>query len=360
MQGYVARMGASETINFTGSLNTGDIGSADNVTIAVSGTDKIGFNLVSNPYPSAIDFASTASGLTRTNLVPTIWYRSGGTFPTFNWTTDVGANLGQRYIPAMQAFWIQVASGNTTGTLEFSNPTRIHESQSFYKTQSTTNVFRIELSRDSLIDEAVVSFFQGAQDDLDSYDSEKMFSPQNNYPQIYTLTSNASKVIINGFPELNGNEERIIPLGFLSNISGDFTLQATNINDFNYDYSVYLEDIQLNVIQNLRQTNTYTFNSGVVNDTNRFRLHFGNITTNLSSSENTPAIIYAIKDAIYVNNSSENNGYMELFDMNGRKLFNQKAIKGLNKIQINVSEGIYLVYFKNDNQVVTQKIMIHK
>ncbi|NTW34049.1 MAG: hypothetical protein HGB12_15775, partial [Bacteroidetes bacterium] len=62
-------------VNFIGSLNTGTVGSADNLTRTGTGSFA-GYNLVGNPYPSAIDWGSendTTLGLTKMNLEPTIW-----------------------------------------------------------------------------------------------------------------------------------------------------------------------------------------------------------------------------------------------------------------------------------------------
>jgi hypothetical protein len=350
------------TVNFAGSLNTSTMGSTSNLSRSTNGIYD-GYNLVGNPYPSAIDLGTSSAhpGITMTNIDSTIWYRSGGNFSTYNWKTGTGSGspIGQSIIPAMQAFWVHVAIG-TIGGLELTNTSRVHSSQAFYKKSLESNVFRIEVSRDTMRDEAVVGFYKNAQEVYEGCDSKKMFSTEDDYPQIYTLTTDNTEVTINGFAELVANEERIVPLGFLTNVAGTHTLQATNLSDFDPTISVYLEDVQQNVLKDLRQNSSYTFTSGAVNNANRFRLHFGNIAANISNTAaNTSILIYAVNNTVYVNTPETGKVIIEIYDMQGKKIMSQQSVEGLNKLQPNVSGGIYIVKVQTSGNVLTKKVIIN-
>jgi len=349
------------TADFSGNLHDGPIGDLDNVTRTITGIYD-GYNLVSNPYPSAIDLGNSTTptpGLVMTNLEPTIWYRTNGNFATYNWTSGTGQNTGQQIIPAMQAFWVRVASGNTTGTYNIDNQSRLHSSQAFYKKADDQNIFRIEVSNNSLTDEAVVTFNQDAQPGYENFDSEKMLTTDDNVPQIFTLTSDNMQVAINGEPELGIGEEKIIPLGFITNIAGTFTLNASNLTTFQPGVDVYLEDALSGTIIDLRQTNSYTFSSAIVNNADRFRLHFGSITTNIVSENIATAVAYSFDNTIYVNTPSDNCS-IELYDMLGNLIINKLSVKGLNILQTGVSKGVYIVKIINGSKVSTEKIMIQK
>jgi hypothetical protein len=136
------------------------------------------------------------------------------------------------------------------------------------------NIFRIEIRRDTWVDEAVFAFFTQALDSYDPYDSEKMFAVDDNYPETYTLTTDNVICAINSETNLTMDEEKVIPLGFLTYVSGTFTFVATNISGFDPTISVYLEDVQENVSQDLKINNMYTFSSGVADNATRFRLHY--------------------------------------------------------------------------------------
>jgi hypothetical protein len=361
LQGYVARLGATSTIDFTGtSLNTGSIGSVGNLTRSIVSVYD-GFNLVSNPYPSAINFDNAGVGLTRTNIDNTIWFRNGGNFCTYNWLSAVGVPVTTtQYVPAMQSFWVWVPSG-TNGTLQVTNAARTHSTQAFYKT-NTDNIFRMDLTNGNLTDQAVVAFFQDAVNNYDAYDSKKMFSPENDYPQIATITPDYSVVVINGQSVIGGTEERVIPMEIKTNVSGSFTLNANNIGDFNSSVSVYLEDAEMGILQDLRQNPNYTFTSGISDNTTRFKLHFGTLTTTSVSNltANSAITIYEYNNAVYVNTHEAGAGLIEIYDMLGEKILSQQSVKGLNVLQPKVVNGIYIVKVLTDGKSVTQKVILSK
>jgi hypothetical protein len=72
-----------------------------------SNEDERGWNLVSNPFISTINW-DAASGWTRTNIEN--WYqtlREDGTYQGYNHDTDAGFNSGSRFIAPFQGFWVK-------------------------------------------------------------------------------------------------------------------------------------------------------------------------------------------------------------------------------------------------------------
>jgi len=345
------------TVAFTGAaLNSGAIGTSSNLTRAAAGS-FMGYNLVYNPYPSAINWGSNTtptSGLTQTNLETTIWYRSAGNFATYNWQGAVGNNGGQQYIPAMQAFWVRVASG-TQGGLQLANTTRVHNSQTFYKT-AEPNVFRMNVTDGINTDEVVVGFYADAMNTYENYDSEKMFYTDEDVPQAYTLTSDIIQAAINGQPELVPNEERIIPVGFSTPVAGTFTFTATNLNDFDANVSVYLEDLQ-GTTQDLRQNSSYTFTSGVVNTASRFNIHFINSITGIPAINSDAITIYTSDNTVYINNPVVN-GSIEVYDVLGKLIVSKQTEKGLNTLTLDLNTGVYMIKAISGNQIISKRVFI--
>jgi hypothetical protein len=354
--GYVARLGATETIHFSGtSINNGNF--SHNLTGTPSTTYE-GFNLICNPYPSAINIENCVASASVEN---TMWYRSAGNFSTYNWLshTGQGTPVGQQYVPAMQAFWVHLAAGQTTGTLDMSLASRVHNSQPFYK-KTSTNVFRMEAHRSTFSDEMVVGFFPAALDTYEGYDSQKMFSTDVNYPQVYSLTSDNFNVAINGESLLAASEDRVVAVGFKTGIAGQHSLVATNLADFDPSISVYLEDTQLSILQDLRSNNTYSFSSGITDDITRFKLHFGTLTTTSISNlaSNSAVTIYENNNSIYVNTHDAGAGLIEIYDMLGKQIMSQQLVKGLNVLQPKVVNGIYIVKVLTDGKSITQKVTL--
>lgn len=343
------------TASFSGTANTGVIGATDNLSFTIG--VYAGYNLVCNPYPSAIDWGSMASptpGLIQTNLETSIWYRSSGTYATYNWTTGIGANGGQQYIPAMQAFWV-CTSGSTCG-LQLSNSTRLHSGQPFYKETNENNILRMLISDGQNTDEAVIAFFADAGTGDDAFDSKKMLVSDEDIPQLFSLTSENTAVAINGQNEIFAGDERAIPLAYNTAIAGTYTLQASNIEDFDQFINVYLEDVQLNYIQDLRLNEIYSFASGEGNYSSRFILHFGSMLSGIDTENENIPFVYCANNVIYINTDA--NAVYEIYNIIGEKISQGVTEKGLNKIEVNASRGVYSIRIVTDSRIFSKSILL--
>ncbi|HOT15367.1 MAG TPA: fibronectin type III domain-containing protein, partial [Bacteroidales bacterium] len=153
--GYIVKtiQTGGKTINFTGTFNTGN----QSVALTNTGADaNHGYNLVGNPYPSAIDWEAS-SGWTKTNISRTIWIWNPYTQVYSTWDGTVGTNGGSRYIPAMQGFIVKVNEGYTTGALAMNNNVRVYNTKSYSKKAKTEpELIRLKTSGNELSDELIV------------------------------------------------------------------------------------------------------------------------------------------------------------------------------------------------------------
>lgn len=263
-QGYICKFKnvASKTLQFQGALNTGA------KSLSLTGTTHF-WNLAGNPYPSAIDWEA-ASGWTKTNVRSDIYYRSNGSYATYNATSHIGTNGGQQYIPAMQAFWVKCTAA--TGTLAMTNALRTHNTHSFYRERNAVDLLKINVvSSNGQNDEMAISFINGATDNYDIYDSEKMFSSDIAYPQLYTVLETTKKMAIDVKSELINDV--VIPLGFKTNVAGKFIVTISGIESFSSEDNLYFEDADYRELFNLRENPSYTFVSDVADNNTRFFIH---------------------------------------------------------------------------------------
>ncbi|NOZ46007.1 MAG: T9SS type A sorting domain-containing protein, partial [Chlorobi bacterium] len=376
MKGYAFKKTSTgdTTLSFTGTFNTGTIGSADNLTRTASAY-KPGFNLVGNPYPSAIDW-DAATGWTKTNIENnTLWFRSNGNFPSYNGNTHLATLSATQYIPSMQAFWVRVSEGNTNGTLAMTNDVRVHNSQAFWKTGKSFPRIRLTVNRNDFIDESVVVFIEDASDEFDMYDTEKMFASDNSYPQIYFAIPDDINLAIDALPELTN--DLVIPLGFKTETEGQFTISASEFEDILPGTKIYFEDLQENNITNLREEN-YSFTSGIVFNTERFILHFipehnavdgltgdesgdGSASGIVENSDKFNIDIYSYNKNIYIRNNSDESlsGIVKVYNLQGVEELS-KPLNSLSsiKISLNAMTGYYMVVLLNGHNVYKQKVFI--
>jgi predicted RNA-binding protein with TRAM domain len=361
MEGYVARMGADGVVTFSGSnFNTGP--QSDN-SITRTGTveDNRGYNLMSNPYPSTVNL-TTAS---KPNLENTFWYRTHQgttmTYDTYNLsgsgtgTNNNGNGAVNQFIPPTQAFWVRVATDNTTGALSFSNSDRSHGTLTgIYKTEAQEGMVKMTLSNGTLSDEAIVQFDTDALDGFDDYDSHKFWASAV-IPQLYMNTAEDT-LVINGLYSIATNP--IVDLGMKLPAAGDYTLTANSITVV--DESVYLEDRQFGIFQNLNIESNYDFTSVSGNVSNRFALHFGMAVTGISDDTGANSRVYTsnINQLHIVLSDGKEKGIARVMDMTGRLVMNLNLTSTVTSFEMSVNSGIYLVVVDTEKGTDSHRVIL--
>ncbi len=381
--GYIANMdaavlaGKSNVVTFTGTLNSGDITTGQNGVPSLTrtvGQERAGFNLIGNPYPSYMNW----SDVNRTDVDPTLWYRTkvGSVYKYYTYLPGTGAREEDgisvpagvtNLIPPMQAFWVRVSAGKTTGSVGFTNAMRAHRdnASNIFRapaaTKSARQLVRLQVSNGVNDDETVIYFNSNASTGFDTYDSPKMSNDNVAIPEIYTTTG-AENLVINGMNAIPYDTE--LALGFKTGQSNSFTLQATEINNFDGVAKLILKDKKLNVEQELALNVPYEFSSDVVNSVNRFSLIFRSpsITTEAENLEGASStLIYCNENnqiIVNYNNAIASNARVEVYNAVGQKLVSQRMTSAITVINKALLKGVYMVTVVNDAKSSTQKVII--
>jgi hypothetical protein len=361
MQGYarnyVLTDGDGNTTKlFTGTLNNGLLNIGLTRTDAAPGVNH-GYNLVGNPYPSAMDW-DAAAGWTLVNLDDAIYFRHDGTFGSY--IAGVGTGTATNIIPPMQAFWVR-ASVDGAASLSCDNSVRVHNSQNIYKVNSD-NTLHLTVSNNTngLTDDTYIRFMATANDGFDShYDAYKMFAADNAYPQVYT-NNGTDDISINSLSELTG--ERIVALGFNTTLSGDFTITADLVSSFtDLGNTVYLVDMQTGAYQDLSINNTYLFTSSIESGLNRFLLHFNPETTGITENSENQVQIYTYNNEVRINSSNLIDGDANVYDLVGQ-LVASKHLSGTTSAVISMepTSAVYIVKFTSSDNNITKRIFINQ
>ena len=330
------------TSQYAGMLNTGVIGSANNVTRTEAGLNS-GWNLVGNPYASSIDWNAT-SGWTKTNVNnATYVHVNSSTWASY--VAGVGANGGTKYIAPGQGFFVNVASvGN--GTLTMDNSVRVHNATAFFK-NAVSNLVRLQVSGNDYTDEAVVRFTTEATPEFDGdFDAYKLFGDVAEAAQLYSLGS--SPLAINAMTETSS-----VPVGMRAGAEGVYTIAATEINNLS---DVSLEDTKTGIFTDLLK-NSYTFSSSAAEAELRFVLHFGTLSVN--ETENTVAAIYASHGIVYVDLLNNVKGDIFIYNISGQLVASLPEAQGSSKISL-VNTGNYIVKVISNKSTMVKKVFIKK
>ena len=386
-QGYIIRgpqtfdtdTRQSYTGIFTGIPNNGTI-----TTPIVSGR----YNLIGNPYPSALDANLFLSNTLNDAVVEgTIYLWTHNTpvtnfaynpsdYAVYNLTGATGTaaltgatvlhnwNIPNGNIASGEAFFIKgIGSGNAT----FNNTMRVAgNNNQFFKnsavsaTENSQEKNRIWLgvtNDQGAYKETLIGYVSGASIGLDrGYDGELLSQTP---ACIYSL-SEEKELSIQGRP-LPFQDSDKIPIGFHAETNGNFTISLVDYDGLFANQDIFLEDKFLNIIQNIKTSN-YNFisNSGTFN--NRFILRYTNSSIN---SFTTPfsedsVVVFKNDKNLQINTSNTIIKSVAIFDIRGRELFNQLEINSsqFEVTNFNSSQQVVLVKITSvEGRIVTKKII---
>lgn len=187
-KGYLVAYQVPDTKEFTGALNTGDITFNLKKSGSKSWTYTSGWNLIGNPYPSAIDWNLA----TRTLFQDEFAYIYDGT----GYTT-VDGSLSNANIAANQGFF--VLSDVDNQNFIFTDATRVHGG-SYLKNTIVDDKFVIQLANENYSDNTTIRYREQGSAQRDRLDALKLFSFSELVPQVYTRTSDEINVAVNSIP----------------------------------------------------------------------------------------------------------------------------------------------------------------
>ncbi len=270
--------------SFSGVPNSGSI------TTPIVGANK--YNLIGNPYPSAINadlFLSNAANNTVVDATIYLWTHNtpiannvytandyavynylGGTGTSAATNSGLNTSVPNGKIASGQSFFIK---GLTSGNATFLNSMRVTGSNNqFFKTSNTNTISNgiagriwLDISNDQgAYKQALIGYAQQASLGLDrGYDGE--YFNFGGGISLYSIAA-TTNLAIQGRPTPFSNTDEV-PLGFSVAAAGTFTINLSNVDGLFTSQNVYLKDKLLNTIVNLKQ-GAYTFTSdlGVFND----------------------------------------------------------------------------------------------
>jgi len=361
-QGFVCWPVTSQAYTFTGTLNTGTVTPG----VAYAGATR-GNNLVGNPYPSAIDWEATI-GWTKTNIGPSIWIwnqsapvgSSGNVAGNFGvWDGFTGTNGVTKYIPVGQGFFVKAIG---SPTLSMTNDVRVHNSQAFLKKSDLPNAIRLHAQNYYGSDEIVVYFDAKSSWIYDpQIDSHKMFGDVY-APQMYSFKPGDSEELsINVLPEIKN--PLVVPVWLEIGVNGEYSITASQIQSFASNVSLYLEDLKLGKVQDLRINPVYTFVGETSDTAHRFNLHFSNFPYGIPGPASDDALqIYSFGQSLYVKSNTVLNEYARIFvyDALGHTAHQSSfGVISLTKFDLNLVHGYYTVKVLANSGVYTQKVFIN-
>lgn len=249
-----------------------------NLSHTNSGTDvrHDGWNLIGNPYPSAIDWNSQ-TGWTKSNVANAVYAFSSVTGQYTAYINGVGIGEFNGQIASAQAFWVKAEGSGASVAINES--AKIDVNGVFLRSSdaNTESLVRIRLntSNENIWDETVVGFHNGAGEGFDSQlDAWKFFASNEQLPNIATrpLDDDTRALAISMLPI--PEEDTVVDLVIRSGSQTNLTLVNTLVDSYENEICLVLEDRELESRVSFNQGDSYSFTVGEMPLEERFALRF--------------------------------------------------------------------------------------
>lgn len=390
-RGYASAGGGLAT--FTGTVNNGPRDSQNlyyrdfdpyNLPLTVTGTS---FNLVGNPYPSAIrcidlvqapenahingavyfwaDDFSGGSGYDQSDYA--IW-NGLGTVPGPAASPGGGVINPNGFISSGQGFMVRVEGaftpgGQTVAPLHFNNTMRTdalaqvnYSNAQFFKPNADISRMWLSLEGNNMVSEILVGMLDDATDGEDRlYDAAKMRNPQLSLG----AENDATEYAIMAFPPPLVSKE--IPLRLFVSQDNDYVFHSNTIEGFD-TYDLYLEDRSTYSYYPLQEGTQVAFNLSAGDIAGRFFLHVGTELVTGTRDLEMPEAKAWIHDGL-LNLRTINIDYerssLSLMDMAGRLVWSTPTVSSERASWdvSHLSRGIYVARLDGPSGVFGERVI---
>ena len=353
------------------------------------------WNLIGNPYPSAIDAdLFLDANVTKIGGSMYLWTHNTAVNPStgaYQYTSDDYAVYNKtgniNTSPTNAPFEGKIASGQgffveglvTNGFASFTNAMRVtseneNNSQFYRMSNETASVEEANVTvtaekhrlwinltnAQGAYKQTLVAFASGATNDFDRSFDAKVFNA-NSYVNLYSI-SNSQNLAIQG-RALPFDSSEVIPLGYSSTIAGTFSIVLDHFDGLFQNEPVYLLDKLTNTVHNLKQS-AYSFTTATGTFNERFELRFMGATDSLSTNDallaNEGFVVLSqnrtasLKSTIAIES-------VEIYDVAGKLLMQQSGIDSTDftSSDLNAENNVIVIkaILSNQQEVVRKLIL---
>ena len=338
-----------------------------NLKFDPNGFEGGGWNLLSNPYPSSIDWNS--GSWQKQNIAGTIYTLNGSTgqYAAFNFADDApgliaGTNGATGIIGGGQGFFVRATAGSPA--LKMGEAVKSEFDPAFQKVSvGESSLMKIKLiDAAGNTDENIVRFHpEGALTFDPRHDAWKMPA---NKAGISMKTSDGVDVCINTIPKFPADETRI-PLTAKAG-AGNCKFQFSGLDDLAAEMYIFLLDNYSGNLSQIQNGSVYEFEvsqSSGSQAEGRFELIFSenrNLPEKLGNA--SPGISVVSEEGgrilIRANNIVSGKGRISIHDMNGKELFLEEISGRLiagKEIMLGIPAGVYNLRWEQEDTVLTAR-----
>jgi hypothetical protein len=322
-----------------------------------------GWNLVGNPYPSAIQW-NNGAGWARTNIDPTVWVWDvvGRVWHSFNANTSLG-DLTNGIIASGQGFWVYApAVGAATITINEAAKS-VAGSGSYFRDKGDDRVaIRVSLGNHSITDNAFVVL--GKETGKDYLRSIEAVKPLLGIEPVAVYLVDSSDRNLGHYASTGFIKDRL-PIRIQLEQNGEYQFSFEDMNGFPGFESYYLIDDYLGESIRIASGKPYTFTVSDSKETKTDRF-FLSSTPLAKDVTNLPSFSYypnPVSGTLTVEISSALVDRVQLIDQTGKAVAEVQAEwNGKRSVaRMDLSDqpnGLYILKVVSDGKQVVKKILV--
>lgn len=336
---------ANEIRAFSGTINNGTVTPTIQLTGVASA--NTGWNLIGNPYPSAIDWEAT-NGWTKTNIANSIYVWNNNQYATY--INGIGTNGGSRYIAMEQGFFIQTTAPGAI--ISMNNNVRVHNSAGYMKTneEDPTDVIRVKVNIGTNSDETVITIRYNGSNQYNPETDAIKFSGNATTPQMYTTKSDNSHLAISTLTTLEEINGKYVYLEYAENGTHQLIYSHTLTG-------IYVPRLFDTKTQTVIEPNTpYFFEAKVEEISARFQF-IEPLPMSIDQNANKNILtVWESNNFLYILTANDDEiKQVNVFGMDGKFVHQGTAlITDLNYL----TPGVYLAKVSTQNKTQIKKIII--
>ena len=334
-----------QTATFSGTLNPDGV--PQTLTYTASQSES-GWNLIGNPYSSAIDWGyiyshySNWSGKIDDQI--DIWDQG---------SYLAGTSVINNIIPAQSGFFVHVTSASTPSVSEtLPWAARVHNNHSLYK-DVVPDLLHLYIAGNNLHDNTYIQFTPGATSGFDSeYDAQKLWG-LTTAPQLFSIIPGDS-LAINALPSVESDP--IVLMGLKVGADSTYTITADGMNSFDPSVPIFLDDLKLDVTTNLRTDTVYSFEAAPGDPINRFRVRFA-YPVGIGGQKSINIFTYGDNGKIVLNDAGNYEGTYYVYNMTGQLMTTLQMQPGIEYTRL-LPAGMYIVKIATCGTIISRKVVL--
>lgn len=286
-RGYMIYMQAgSQAIDLTGGIQKGSYAQPINYN-AFQGTAIDGWNLVTNRYPSEIDWDAMVALSTNVSTYY-VYDAESGAYLSRNGNTQVGS--APRYIASNQSFWVKADA--LGAILQWEESVKSSSGQAFERSMEAASFISLKVEGEDYLDNAFISFVEGATASYENaFDAHKLGSMNGSSVAISTLDADGLNMVNNTLGSIEDNVS--IPVELFAGTTGTYTFSVGEVVGIPATSCISVENTATGIITPLSQNDAWTVELTENEVNNQFIIHLSAPVT----SEVAPISCFGSDDA---------------------------------------------------------------